>query len=787
MSLFSNKVNKAAAPTKASKAVPVYQEEDQKIEGFLKTYLESGDRDPFYLRQLREVADGERKVVDVFLDHLMGFAEDDALLQNVIRNGWSYLKCFERVCDRIVEEMNADNGGENALAEDVDLDAHAVLTQHRKLQLKRQQEEAGFENNEFQDEEEALPPALLRRFELKMHPLTKEKPQSLREVKSSQIGRIVTIRGIVTRVAEVLPRIVVACYMCQNCGYECYESVNARDFTPKTDCPIKKCSVNKKRSSGSLYLRAKYSRFVKYQEIRIQELPDQVPTGNVPRSIVVEARGESTRQCTAGDIVQVTGIFLPEKPRVNSFRASTSGGGLVFSTYLRCLNVVREKRTEGAMLFDPEQFDEIVEAEKRAGRSMYDRLARSIAPEIYGHDDVKKAILLQLIGGVAKNMPDGMKIRGDINIALFGDPGVAKSQLLKHVTTIAPRAVYTTGKGSSGVGLTAAVTRDSFTGEVALEGGALVLADKGICCIDEFDKMDDSDRTAIHEVMEQQTVSIAKAGITTTLNARTAVLAAANPLYGRYNKKLSPTQNINLPAALLSRFDLLFLLLDKVGAERDRSLAEHVTYVHMHRKHPALEVETMPVSFVRAFIERSRQFNPALPDFESEDPELRERGRRVLSHIVEAYVEMRQQDASDTENDHVKSALTPRQLLSILRIASAHARVRFASELAEEDVDEAIRLVRASKSSLEENETVETERDDPISRIFRVLSEMIKARADESDPNPSLRYAELEERVLRMGFTRDQLKRTLDEYSRDDVGVIHVDSSGTQISFFEAA
>ena len=281
--------------------------------------------------------------------------------------------------------------------------------------------------------------------------------------------------------------------------------------------------------------------------------------------------------------------------------------GLVTETYLEATDVVNHKKRYSAME-SSEAMESAVLRLQEGSENVYEVLSQSLAPKIYGHEDVKKALLLLLIGGVTKRMDEGMKLRGDLNVLLMGDPGVAKSQLLKHIATVAPRGIYTTGKGSSGVGLTAAVVRDATTKEMTLEGGALVLADMGICCIDEFDKMEEGDRTAIHEVMEQQTVSIAKAGITTTLNARSSVLAAANPIYGRYNKKLSASQNINLPNALLSRFDLLFLLLDIANYEKDEALARHVTYVHRFSRNPAMKFEPVRPEVLRYFIAIAKQY-----------------------------------------------------------------------------------------------------------------------------------------------------------------------------------
>lgn len=708
-------------------------------------FLQSNDK---YVEYLQEIANRERKLLPIEVDDINAYSRDDDFIENIEQNTLRYTQHFEEAVDNLLPNPNTMG--------DPRQDVFDIL---RSQRLRILQQADPDNPNVVAD----TPPILLRRFEVVILPSRNTLARKLREVKAADIGGLVKIKGMVIRSSDVRPQVTVCTYTCEMCGSELYQQVVGTQFMPLNSCESERCKDNK--NPGKVHAQTKGSKFIKYQELRVQELPDQVPVGHIPRTITVHCKGERTRLCGPGDIVTISGVFLTV--RYTGFKAIKAG--LQADTFIEAYSIEKQKLGYNEMSRDREM--EAIVEEIAKDEDPYSRLANSIAPEIFGHEDVKKALLLQLVSGASKVLPDGMKIRGDINILLMGDPGVAKSQLLKYIANVAPRGVYTTGKGSSGVGLTAAVVKDQMTGDLALEGGALVLADMGVCCIDEFDKMDENDRTAIHEVMEQQTISIAKAGITTTLNARAAVLAAANPLYGRYNTKRSISENVDLPNSLLSRFDLLFLILDKANVDLDLALSRHVLHIHKFMKpaDSARASSVVPPAAFKRFVGSCRVIEPIVPV-------------SLTSYIVEAYVSARAKDSSDIGargnrpgRAMDQAVMTPRQLLSLLRLSQALARLRLSDVVGQEDVDEAIRLNYSSRSSLEEDEEGNARyAEDVVSNIYSIIRDFSALQRQEM-----LSYPAIEGMVVKKGFSVQQLQQTLQEYS--ELGVLKVDDDRMNI------
>eukprot|EP00887_Chlorella_sp_A99_P007647 scaffold20.g7647.t1 len=751
-----------------------------------------------YMRMLQEIANRKRTALEVELDDLETFAPGGDLVEHIERNTAQYLALIAEAADAKMPEPTDPD-----LVEDV---FDVLLDQRRRAQemTRAQMEVEG--RPDQNDPRFALPPSLMRRYEVVVRPRAKAPVSKLRDIAAHCIGALEVTGKTFNPLAEA-PEEVKALN-----GGKSELFMQAR---PDAACGRSReratrwWQARRRRKRERLSLvplsQVRGSKFVRYQEAKVQESPDEVPQGSTPRTMVVHLRGSLTRVVKAGDSVTLSGIFLPE-PFVG--QRAIARASLLTATYVEAM-AVRQNKTSYAEMSLSEEQRAAIEAMTEEG-DIYGRLASSIAPEIYGHEDVKKALLLAMVGGVDKTTADGMKLRGSIHACLMGDPGVAKSQLLRYVAHISPRAVYTTGKGSSGVGLTAAVVKDPTTSELVLEGGALVMADKGICCIDEFDKMEEADRTAIHEVMEQQTVgaagegrgvrgsavdsgcprhqvSIAKAGITTTLNTRTTLLAAANPAFGRYDVRRSPAENINLPAALLSRFDVLWLILDRPSVEQDLSLAQHVLAVHREGRAPApASGGAAPLSpdLLRAYIAAAKQHQPYVP-------------AALTDYVAAVYAEMRAEEAA-TDAPHTYT--TARTLLSILRLSQALARLRFADHVEQArgravaaergrhcahgpsarlcrpqpttttththtpqfDVDEALRLMKMSKASLYEEAGGERAAD-PISQIFS----RIRQHAERTR-RAAYTWAELLD-FLGTSFRPEQIKQCLADYASINV------------------
>ncbi|PVU78674.1 Minichromosome maintenance protein MCM [Sulfolobus islandicus] len=486
----------------------------------------------------------------------------------------------------------------------------------------------------------------------------------LRKIRSTDIDKLIAIDGILVKVTPVKERIYKATY--KHIHPDCMQEFEWPEdeempeiLEMPTICP--KCG-----KPGQFRLIPEKTKLIDWQKSVIQERPEEVPSGQLPRQLEIILEDDLVDSARPGDRVKVTGIL-----EIKQDSPIKRGSRAVFDIYMKVSSIEVSQKVLDEVTISEEDEKKIKDLAKDPW--IRDRIIASIAPSIYGHWELKEALALALFGGVPKVLED-TRIRGDIHILIIGDPGTAKSQMLQFISRVAPRAVYTTGKGSTAAGLTAAVVREKGTGEYYLEAGALVLADGGIAVIDEIDKMRDEDRVAIHEAMEQQTVSIAKAGIVAKLNARAAVIAAGNPKFGRYITERPVSDNINLPPTILSRFDLIFILKDQPG-EQDRELANYILDVHSGKSTKnIIDIDTL-----RKYIAYARKY--IIPKITSEAKNL----------ITDFFVEMRKK-SSETPDSPI--LITPRQLEALIRISEAYAKMALKTEVTREDAERAINIMR---------------------------------------------------------------------------------------------
>ncbi|CEF68162.1 DNA replication licensing factor MCM5 [Strongyloides ratti] len=517
-----------------------------------------------------------------------------------------------------------------------------------------------------------------------------DEAKTIRSLQSQQVSQLVKIKGIIISASQVRSRAVKVTLQCRTClhvtnvvrvnpgleGFQLPRNCMAGNTNNGIKCPLDPYVILPDKCEC-----------MDFQTLKLQENPEDVPHGEMPRHMQVYVDRYLTDQMTPGNRVTLTGIYsirkMFSKGSVKENDRTMSG---IRIPYLRCLGLDVQISGPGRSEKIHFVLDEEKEFRNLASQpDIYERIVKSIAPSIYGSEDIKKAIACLLFGGSRKRLPDGLTRRGDVNVLLLGDPGTAKSQLLKFVEKVAPIAVYTSGKGSSAAGLTASVIRDPASRSFIMEGGAMVLADGGVVCIDEFDKMREDDRVAIHEAMEQQTISIAKAGITTTLNSRCSVLAAANSVYGRWDDTKGDS-NIDFMPTILSRFDMIFVVKDIHDSKRDSTLAKHVIEVHVNANHKDVKPQEgeLSLEFLRKYIAYARATcAPRLTDSAKE---------KLVNH----YITLRN---PLNENEKItKSAIpiTVRQLEAVIRMSEALAKMELKPFVEEKHVDEALRLFRVS-------------------------------------------------------------------------------------------
>ncbi|KAJ5231701.1 uncharacterized protein N7469_006289 [Penicillium citrinum] len=543
---------------------------------------------------------------------------------------------------------------------------------------------------------------------------------------SQHLNRMVALEGIVTKCSLVRPKVIQSVHYSEK-----KDRFLARKYRDQTMTASGATSLNvypqEDDEKNPLITEYGYSTYMDHQTISIQEMPERAPAGQLPRSVDVIVDDDLVDSAKPGDRIQLVGIYRTLGNR------NAGSGSSTFRTVVMANNIIQLSSKSGGGVAQATITDTDVRNINKISKkkNVFELLSHSLAPSIHGHDYIKKAILLMLLGGMEKNLENGTHLRGDINILMVGDPSTAKSQLLRFVLNTAPLAIATTGRGSSGVGLTAAVTSDKETGERRLEAGAMVLGDRGVVCIDEFDKMSDVDRVAIHEVMEQQTVTIAKAGIHTSLNARCSVLAAANPIYGQYDPHKDPHKNIALPDSLLSRFDLLFIVTDDIEDSKDRMVSEHVLRMHRYRqpgteegapvreqlnqtlgvggedrgeKNQTTEVyEKFNVMLHGGMINAARNRGKnnveiiSIPFIKKYIQYAKSRVKPVLTkgaadHIIAVYSALRNDELHG--NKRRTSPITPRTLETLIRLSTAHAKARLSNRVDEKDAKHAEAIMR---------------------------------------------------------------------------------------------